>query len=92
MKTIKNAITALTLFAALVVAPLSQAAPEKPFNVNTASVAQLDELIGVGPKKAKAIKEYIAANGEFKTVEALSEVSGIGPKTVEKNRKFLLIK
>jgi len=40
-------------------------------------------------KKAQAIIDYRKANGDFKTIEALTEVKGIGLKTVEKNRDLI---
>ena len=54
-------------------------------NINTASVAAIDEaLLNVGP--AAAIVEYRKAHGPFKSAEELAMVKGIGLKTVEKNR------
>lgn len=76
-KLLLTAITSLVLFSQSLFA----------VNVNTAdAIAIAEELNGVGVKKAQAIIEYRNANGNFKTIEALTEVKGIGLKTVEKNR------
>ena len=48
-------------------------------NVNTASLASLETLPGIGPVKAAAI----IAERPFGTVEELERVPGIGPKTME---------
>ncbi len=53
-----------------------------PIDINTASVAELTALPGIGESKAKAIVEYRAAD-PFKTVEDLKKVQGIGDKTFE---------
>ncbi len=49
-------------------------------NLNTATVAQLDTLPGVGPKVAARIVEYRQKNGPFKKIEELMNVKGIGEK------------
>ena len=49
-------------------------------NLNTATVAQLEELPGVGPVTAAAIVAWREDNGGFSSVADLQEVSGIGPK------------
>lgn len=53
-------------------------------NINKADVADLDELDGIGKKKAEAIISYRDAHGEFKALEELQEVPGIGEKLFEK--------
>lgn len=50
-------------------------------NLNTANVAGLQKLTGIGEKKAEQIIAYREQNGSFKKVEDLMQVSGIGEKT-----------
>ncbi len=49
-------------------------------NLNTADVAALDTLPGVGPVLAQRIVQWRQEHGRFTTVEELNEVSGIGDK------------
>lgn len=49
-----------------------------PLNINTANLAQLDALPGVGPVIAQRIITYREKNGPFKFVEDLRKVSGMG--------------
>ena len=53
-------------------------------NINTASVAELETLPGVGPAKAEAIVKYREANGNFKSAADLTQVKGIGEKILAK--------
>jgi competence protein ComEA len=50
---------------------------------------QLQQLSGVGEKKAQAIIDYRNQYGKFKNVEELKNVKGIGPSLYEKNRSQL---
>ncbi|GAB6158130.1 ComEA family DNA-binding protein [Desulfotomaculum varum] len=49
-------------------------------NINTAGVAELDTLPGIGPALAERIIQYRQANGPFQAIEDLQNVSGIGEK------------
>lgn len=52
-------------------------------NVNTAPVAELERLPGVGPRLAQQIIDYRTANGPFATPADLAKVRGISDKMVE---------
>lgn len=52
----------------------------KVVNINTASVAELDGLPGIGAKTAALIVEYRQKNGPFKKIEELMNVRGVGEK------------
>lgn len=63
-------------------------APASPIairiNVNTASLAELDELPGIGPALGGRIIESRSADGPFRSLQDLTRVRGIGEKTAEK--------
>lgn len=60
-------------------------------DINTATVAQLESVNGIGPKKAEAIVEYRKKNGPFKSVDDLQNVSGLGKASVDKMRNELTV-
>ena len=57
--------------------------------LNSAGVAELQQLHGVGVKKAQDIIDYRQQHGNFKSVDELQNVKGIGPKLLEKNKDRL---
>jgi len=59
-------------------------------DINTASIAELASLPGIGESKAKAIVEYRAAD-PFQSIEDLKKVKGIGDKTFESLRPNLMV-
>jgi competence protein ComEA len=64
-------------------APGGAAAPGAavaPVDLNTADLATLETLPGVGPVLAQRILEWRTQHGRFTAVEELGEVSGIGDK------------
>jgi competence protein ComEA len=60
-------------------------------DLNTATVAQLDALPGVGPVTAAAIVAWRQAHGKFTSVDQLADVDGIGPARLEKLRALVRV-
>lgn len=61
-------------------------------NINTASLAELDTLDGIGPTLAQRIIDYRTANGPFRTIEDINNVSGIGDKKYEAIKNNITIR
>ncbi len=53
---------------------------EGRLDINRATLEQLDQILGIGPKKAQLIIDYREANKGFRAVEELLNISGIGDK------------
>jgi competence protein ComEA len=54
------------------------ASTSSPIDLNTATLAQLDTLPGVGPVLAQRIVDWRTAHGRFDSVDQLRDVTGIG--------------
>lgn len=60
-------------------------------NLNTATKDQLQQLTGIGDKKADLIIAYRQAHGSFKSVDDLKNVQGFGDKIVAKLKDQLSV-
>ncbi len=60
-------------------------------NINTASLAELDSLPGIGEVKAQAIMAYRQQNGLFTALEDLLKVDGINQSLYEKLEGLITI-
>ncbi len=49
-------------------------------HLNRASLAELDDLPGIGPVLARAILHYRAVHGSFESAEELTLIPGIGAR------------
>ena len=80
-----------SLFLALVLALFSIMTFAQAIDINTANVEQLQQIKGIGPKKAADIVKYRESHGPFGSVEDLTKVPGIGPKTLATNKDLLMV-
>jgi competence protein ComEA len=60
-------------------------------DLNTATVAQLDGLPGVGQVLAQRLVDYRTAHGGFRSVDQLREVDGIGESRFQKLRQLVTV-
>lgn len=60
-------------------------------NINTASLAELDSLPGIGEVKAQAIFDYRQNNGLFTALEDLMKVEGISQSLFEKLKDLITL-
>ena len=66
-------------------------APAGVVSLNSADLAALEAIPGIGPVKAGAILQYRDEVGGFSSVEELLDVTGIGPATLESIRPYVTL-
>jgi competence protein ComEA len=72
-------------------APAGGAAPAVVVDLNSAGMAELDSLPGVGPVLAQRILDWRQQNGRFTSVDELGEVSGIGDAVLGRLRPLVRV-
>lgn len=60
-------------------------------NINTATLAELEAVKGLGETKAKAIISYRESNGAYKSLDDLDKVKGFGKASIDKLRGELSV-
>lgn len=74
-----------------VVQPVSTASPtDARLNVNTASVADLEKLPGIGGVLAQRMVDYRAKNGSFRNLDDLRKVTGLTNSVIEKIKDLII--
>ncbi len=58
-------------------------------SINQAGLVELQDIPGIGEKKAKAIMDYRDTHGGFTSIEELTEVKGIGDKMLAKMKPYI---
>lgn len=98
MKNFLVKLAAFTVLASLLFAPFlsveayaENKAEAKKININTASLADLQQLPRVGPKIAQRIIDFRTEHGKFKKVEEIMKVKGIGEKTFERLKELITV-
>jgi competence protein ComEA len=84
---LRTRLAALALAVGLLGSPLPAAPrrlPERPVNLNTASVTELLQLPRVGPRTAERIVAWREEHGRFRRPEDLMNVKGIGEKAFQR--------
>lgn len=66
-------------------------AQRPPLDLNRASEAELLELPGVGPSRARAILAFREAHGGFSSVSQLLRIKGFGRATLRRLRPLLTV-
>jgi competence protein ComEA len=66
--------------------------PPARVDLNSASVAQLDTLPGVGSVTAQRLVDWRAKHGRFTSVEQLREVDGIGPSRYAQLKDLVVVR
>ena len=72
-------------------APAGGAPAGGPLNLNTATLAELDSLPGVGPVLAQRILDARDAQGGFRSVSDLRKVEGIGDARYEQLKDLVVV-
>lgn len=64
---------------------------DKLIDLNTADIAELTTLPGIGDDRAAAIIAYRNQIGGFKTIEQIQDIDGIGTATFEKLKSMITV-
>ena len=67
----------------------AERAPQRPVNLNSATVTELMQLPRVGARTAERIVAFRKQHGGFRRTEELMNVKGIGEKSFSKLKPFL---
>ena len=66
--------------------------PAGVININQATVEQLEQLPGIGPKRARSIiASRNARGGMFRTYDEILAIDGIGEVTMNKLRAYIVL-
>jgi competence ComEA-like helix-hairpin-helix protein len=82
---------ALLFFLAAGLARAQKTLPSQPINLNTATIAQLETLPGIGPNTAKSIVDFRNRSGPFQRIEDLLAIKGISKSKLEKLRPYVTV-
>ena len=67
----------------------SKQSNQQKININQADQSALEQIPGIGPKKAQEIMQYRDTHKGFKSIEEIKEIKGIGDKTFEQLKDYI---
>lgn len=67
-------------------------ARQEPVDINTATAEELQKVPGIGVALARRIIEFREEHGRFEKVDDLLNVRGIGVASLEKLRRYVVVK
>lgn len=76
--------------AVAVTAPVAATVADSRVNINTASVADLEKLPGIGEVLAQRIADYRLKNGSYRSVDDLRKVTGVTNSVIEKIKDLIV--
>jgi len=65
---------------------------QEPVDINAATAEELQKIPGIGEALARRIIEFREEHGRFEKVDDLLNVRGIGVASLEKLRRFVVVK
>ena len=87
-----KSLQSLALFLALgISAAAAERAPQRPVNLNTATVTELMQLPRIGAKTAERIVAFRKQHGGFLRPEEVMNVKGIGEKSYARLKAHLTV-
>ena len=92
LKTLSRALALSIFCTSLLFGTSIGFAADNKLNINTATMAQLEGLKGIGPELAERIMDYKKKNGNFKNIQDLTNVKGIGEKKLAMLKDSIMIK
>jgi len=84
-------VISLILVSTLAAQKTKKEPPEKPLDLNAATVDELVKLPEIGPATARAIVRFREKSGPFRRVEDLLAVRGITKRRLEKLRPLITV-
>ena len=72
-------------------APKAGASEARPVDINTADMAALESVPGIGKSLSQRIIAFREKNGPFQSVDDLLKVQGVGEKSIQKLRPYLTV-
>ncbi len=71
--------------------PVGAAPQPAKVDINTAGLAELDGLPGIGPGYAQRIVDYRTSHGPFRSTDEIQNVPGIGPTTYSRIKDLIVV-